>query len=147
MQNIDISIKPSKQFIALLLLALITSLGVILIIPLSLWHRLLLIMLVITYSAWIVKSHGLIHNAHSILKLQLLSKGLCRLYYPGYFIEGTIRGDSTVTIYLSILRFSILALDNPKNKSRIVSCVLFRDSMDKTSYRQLLLWLRCVNPL
>jgi hypothetical protein len=138
MQNIDITIKPSRQFIALIILIFTLSIGIILILPLSSWHKLLIIIPTILYSFRIFWMDGAMRDPHSIQHLQLLSDGTCRLYDREHFIEGKIRGDSTVTTFFCLLRFFIPR--ERKNKS----CILFYDAMDRTSYRQLLVWLRCI---
>ncbi len=138
MQNIDIIIKPSKQFITLITLIFTISIGIILTLPLSIWNKILLMIPTILYSSRIFWVYGFMCDAHSILKLQLLAEGVCRLYNRKHFIEGKIRADSTVTTSLCLLRFFIPR--EQKNKS----CILFRDAMDRVSYRQLLVWLRCI---
>ncbi|MCE3238041.1 MAG: hypothetical protein K0R24_1022 [Gammaproteobacteria bacterium] len=138
MQNIDIIIKPSRQFITLITVIFTISIGIILTLPLHTSNKLLLMIPTILYSFRIFWIYGAMRDAHSIQQLQLLSEGMCRLYNRDRFIEGKIRGDSTVTTSFCLLRFFIPR--ERKNKS----CILFRDAMDKTSYRQLLIWLRCI---
>lgn len=138
MQNIDIILKPSRQFIALILFAIISSLLIVLFLPLTLLPKMTLILLIVGYGWGILGSSGLVSKSSSLKSLNLRSEGICTLHYPDISIEGEIQGDSTVTFLVCILRIAI------KGERWKRSCVLFRDSMDRAAYRQLLLWLRCL---
>lgn len=137
MQHIDIELKPSRQFIKLISLALAGSIVIIIGLPLSGWFKSILMINTLAYGIGILRSIGLMKSTHSIIGLQLLAEGSCKLFYPLHTITAEIKKDSTVTTALCVLRFIV------PGKRLHPACVIFKDSLDREKYRQLLVWLRC----
>lgn len=137
MQNIDIDLKPSRQFISLVSLVLIGSVVIIISLPLSGWCKSILMLGTLAYGIGALWFAGLIKSPRSIIGLQLLAEGSCKLHYPLHTITAEIKKDSTVTTALCVLRFIV------PGKRLWPTCVIFKDSLDREKYRQLLVWLRC----
>jgi len=137
MQKIDIDLKPSRQFISLIGLVLVGSVVIITLLPLSTWFKSILIMGTLAYGIWILWFAGLMKSTRSIIGLQLLGEGSCKLHYPLHTVTAEIKRESTMTTVLCVLRFIV-----PGKRLR-PSCVIFKDSLDQEEYRQLLVWLRC----
>lgn len=137
MQKIDIELKSSKRFISLIGLVLMGSIVIIVSLSLSAWLKSVLIIGTLAYAIWILWIAGLMKSSRSIIGLQLLAGGVCKLHYPLHTTAAEIKRDSTVTTALCVLRFIV-----PGKRLR-PSCVIFKDSLDQEKYRQLLVWLRC----
>ncbi len=136
-RNIGIELKPSRQFISLIGLVLAGSVVIIISLPLSAWFKSILMAGTFAYGAWVLWVAGLMKSARSIIGLQLLTEGSCKLHYPLHTVAAKIKKDSTVTTVLCVLRFIV-----PGTRLR-PACVIFKDSLDQEKYRQLLVWLRC----
>ena len=118
-------------------LVLAGSVLIIISLPLSAWFKSILILSILAYGIGILWFVGLMKSICSIIGLQLLAEGSCKLHYPLHTITAEIKKDSTVTTALCVLRFIV-----PGKRLR-PACVIFKDSLDREKYRQLLVWLRC----
>jgi len=137
MQRIDIELKPSRIFLSLIGLVVVGSLGIAASLSIAWVFKIVIIISVLGYGTWILWVVGLMKGADSIVGLQLLSDGSYNLRYPLCIIEAEMKGDSTVTNAVCVLRFRV------PGKRLKVSCVVFKDSVDRELYRKLLVWLRC----
>jgi len=137
MQKINLQLKPSRIFISLIGLVMWGSLALTIGLPIDWVLKIVLIISVLVYGTWILWIVGLMKGANSIVGLQLLADGSCSLRYPLCTIEAEMMGDSTVTTVVCVLRFSV------QGKRLKASCVVFKDSVERKMYRELLVWLRC----
>lgn len=135
MLEINIDLKPSKQFIFLMIVVIVGSLGNIYYVPLSFTIKLLLTVFTLSYGGFIIWKYGLLTHPHSIVKLVHDKQGWQvreqRKFYPV-----KLSGDSTLTTHLCVLRFII------PNKRFKRSCVIFKDAVEQDQYRKLLIALR-----
>jgi hypothetical protein len=141
MQKIDIQLEPSRIFSGLIVIVCVGCISITLSLSLGWILKIVLMMSELAYCSWILWVHGRLLSPSSVVGLQLLAEGQCYLKYPLRIIEAKIRGDSTVTTAVCVLRFKI------PDKRRAVSCVIFKDSMEREMYRKLLVWLRCADSL
>jgi hypothetical protein len=72
----------------------------------------------------------------SIIGLRQLDASRWLLQMREGEIEGTLLGDSTITRWVSILRFRIT------NSYRPLSCIIFSDALTKYSYRKLFVQIK-----
>lgn len=131
MQNIDIRLKPSWIFIALILCIFFTSIGLVVSLSISSKIKLLLLILIVVYLLWVIKS------ARTVQKLRYLQTGDWLIITKKDQFIGRIASDSTVTRWVVILRFEV------PNRWFKYSVVVFHDALDDVLYRQLVLQLRC----
>lgn len=74
--------------------------------------------------------------ARQKVRLVYTSEGKWLFEDKNITLEGTLRGDSTVTPYVSVLRWQINGQKSVKN------LIIFRDSLSKNDYRQLMVIIR-----
>ena len=132
----EFKFKPSKQYLILLLITVFSSTVVVVCLPVSFWVKLLLLGLLCLYGANIIWKFGLLRSKTAVLGVILQSEGLWHIYIGKQSYPAKLMGNSTVTGFVSILRFQVLGSFWPK------SCVVFSDSVDSDHYRQLLVLLR-----
>ena len=131
MQEIDINLKPSKQYILLTASIFIINIGVIYSLNMPLLIKVGLAAMVLIYIAAIVWRHVLLRSKKSIIKLMFDEKG-CHLGNHLEHFPAVLCGDSTITTWLCILRFK-----SPGHRFKLVS-VIFRDAIDPDQYRRML---------
>lgn len=136
MQKIDIELRPSKIFMGLMAGIVVGCLALIASLSIGWLLKVALIISVVSYGWWIAWVDVLLKGADSILGIQLLADGSCQVRYPLGVMAAEIKGDSTVTTVVSVLRFNV-------QDKRKVTSVIFKDSIGQEKYRQLLVWLKC----
>lgn len=131
MLDIDISLKPSKQFISLISIATFLSFFIISQLTVGIWLKFALFLFVAMYGGYIFWRYGLLMHSYSI--------GRIKSSNDEYYISNRIStysvellGDSTLTRWVSILRFKRLG---HRTKH---SCIVFNDSLDRDNYRSLI---------
>lgn len=131
MLDIDISLKPSKQFISLILIVTCLSFFIISQLAVEIWLKFVLFLFVTLYGGYIFWRYGLLMHSYSIGRIKSSS--------DEYYISNRIStypvellGDSTITTWVSILRFK-----RPGNRAKH-SCIVFNDSLDRDNYRRLI---------
>jgi hypothetical protein len=136
MQNHVFKLFPSKLYILLILTTLLTSILIFLCLSLSIWLKLPGCLFLLAYGAHLFWSKGLLRGRDAITELQVASDKRFRFYQAGKLHEASLLGDSTVTGWISVLRFKMSGKRFP------VSCVILNDSLPADQYRQLLLILK-----
>ena len=136
MPDLEFKLKPSRQYLILLISFLILSLWVAVMLPVSLWIRFAVAGLAAGYGAILLWQAGLLRAKTSIVSMRRLENGNWFLSTRSLQYEAEIRGDSTVTNQVSVLRFQ------PLQRWRPVSCVIFRDALPPEDYRRLVVVLR-----
>jgi len=138
MLPLQIHLKPSKRFLALLFLLLTGALVNIAILPLPLSWRLILALLACTYAGHVLWKDGMLLGQKALRTL-LAGEG------SWHWIEGSQRGyeaslaeDSTIMAGFCLLRFQMA-----RGPSK--SCLIFRDAVDAQTYRRLLMILGSIN--
>lgn len=128
--------KPSRFFLMGILGISVVSSGIAFYLPVSVAVKFLCCLLVFCYGGYIFWQYGILQGMYSIVGLRHQSDGLWLLKarYDGFTAE--LMGDSTVTRWVSVLRFRI-----PKRFSK-KTCILFYDSLPEGQYRELLVRLR-----
>jgi len=130
MQKLEIKLKASKQFFGLNLFLMLGAMIIVLSLPVNFLVKLLLLTGVISYASfnfyYFVFLKGL--NSPQILKHD--RNGWSVITRKGEF-DVILLGDSTVTQFISILRFRYLQTQST------LSCIIFQDMLPKQHYRQL----------
>ena len=135
MLTTDIKIQPSKFFSGLTLAVIMTTMIIISTLPLSLAVKLVLVLLTFGYGFRIFHHDCLMKSKSSIHNLYLNNDGWW-LATNTAVAPARICGDSTLSAFVSVLRFKI---EGCKRKH---SLVLFRDAVSTDAYRRLLVTLR-----
>ena len=136
MQERAFNFKPSKYYLILLTIILLTSMAIAGSLPMRMEFRLLGWMFVFVYGGMMIWRYGLLRSKHSILSLSYQSDGRWHLHTKNAVYVAQLRGDSTVTHLVAILRFQVTNQYWPQ------SCLVFRDSLERDEYRRLLVVLR-----
>jgi hypothetical protein len=118
----EFELLPSKIAIALISSIILINIIIILTLPVFALVKLLLMCLVAAYSVYVWKQ---LQQTSGIRGDKWLIRQRDKVD------EGVLRGDSTVTPFVSVLRFSM------PGKFLATSCVVFMDSLSKDAYRQL----------
>ncbi|MDR3491724.1 MAG: hypothetical protein P4M12_06735 [Gammaproteobacteria bacterium] len=134
MLKIDMHIKPSKYYLSIMLLLFVVSLAIVISLSVTLWVKAALIAGVCLYLGFILWDQCLLNSALAVHGLS---------YDDGWFlheknsmIAASLCGSSTLTGFVSILRFAV------ENKKKKRSFLIFKDSISPGLYRQLLVQLR-----
>jgi len=131
MQKLDIQLRPSKWFAIYQIVLLLTSLVIVFYLPVLDWLKISLSVAIIMYSLFIF------YNQRNLRALTHDQQRWCVQTLGGSF-EASLCGDSTVTTFMSILRFKIAG------KFFKRSYVVFKDTMLADDYRKLIVhtkWL------
>jgi toxin CptA len=100
--------------------------------PMLWWLKVISLMVLAIYSCHLVWRHALLRSAASIVRLRCHAEGLWTLTTAQGAVEERLRGDSVATQWLCMLRFQRLGRYYPR------TCLVFRDSLSREEYRQLL---------
>lgn len=102
--------------------------------PINFMWKFILVMANIVYTLVIFYSHGLLSGKFAIKKINLAGNK-----WQINDKRMTLVGDSTVTQFISVLRFKEIT------SSKIYHGVVWRDSLVNFSYQRLVMLLRTVN--
>jgi hypothetical protein len=138
MLTTDINIRPSKIFSTLVVAVILSTLVIILTLPLHILWKLALIVVICSYGLMILKNECLLMGKHSIHSIFLNNEGWW-ITMADVKTPAIVWGDSTLSAFASVVRFKI-----PASK-RKYSCVIFRDAVPLDDYRRLMVLLR-TNP-
>lgn len=132
MQELGSTLHLSKQFVLLHLVMLLGSLALIGYLSCAWEIKVLMMVVCVVYSAYILKYQ---RQWQSIRH----DKNGWWLTSAGKECNIEIIGDSTVTAYVTVLRFIV---EGRKFKQ---ACVIFKDSMEADAYRKMVVRLRYVD--
>lgn len=135
MQKREYKLNSSHTFRVLLSLLLIASLFICLTLGLPVWIRLAIMGLVLIEGVWLMWSQRLI-GTHQTVALREVGDHRWLITLPAGEMMGTLRGDSTLTAKVSILRFNIATRRLP------LSLIIFSDAMCAGDYQQLVATVR-----
>jgi len=139
MLNIDIVLKPSKQFLTLMVLVYAMSCSIIFYLPVSPWAMGMLLLGVTGYVVRMIRVYGTLYSNYSIHHLRALTDGQWELISPQGLIIAKLTGDSIVTRFLCLLRFRV------PGRMQKCTCLIMQDALDVQQYRRLLVHLRCAS--
>jgi len=112
---------------------------IILTLTIAFFVKLICLISVLAYSRLILPKHVLLTSLLSVRRLFLTENGKWGIETGLGKQVVTIRGDSTLTGIVSVLRFEV--------GKKIGSCVIFKDAVKGDEYRKLLVLLRTNNAL
>ncbi len=136
MQDREFKLNPSRLSILLMMTILLVSLIIALSLPISIGLKGLGMVFIMLYGIAIIWQFGLLRSRRSIIAIKHHQDGRWQLFMRDTCHEAVLRGDSTVTGLVSVLRFQVPKHARPK------SCLIFRDSLGFDLYRQLLVILK-----
>ncbi|HTM63385.1 MAG TPA: protein YgfX [Gammaproteobacteria bacterium] len=132
MQNHEFNLHSSRIYGSFLVAMLLGSAIIVLTLPLAIWLRTLILSALIVYGALVFNRHVLLRASDSIIRLCRLDRERWQLTTRAGAVDANLRGDSTVTAFVSVLRFEDVS------GKRLLPCIIFRDSMTADKYRQLI---------
>ena len=133
---LDLEFKLSKQFLFLLLIVLLMSMLMVQCVSVTSVIKGSMLFIIIAYGSYLIWQFVLLRGRDSCIGIHYLdgNEWLIRTNRGQY--QATLCGDSTVTIWVSILRFKI------PNQFWKKSCIVFCDSLSQDAYRKLLVRLK-----
>jgi hypothetical protein len=127
---------PSKLYLLLIGTAIFASLLIVLCLSVSFWIKLPGFLLLLIYGVYLFWSRGLLRGKYAVTALDYAGDKRWRIYRENQQVDAELLGDSTVTGWVSVLRFRVRGQRWP------VSCVVFKDALLADQYRQLLVVLK-----
>jgi hypothetical protein len=135
MHKIDIRFKPSKLFILFVLLSVAACFALVFTLPVTHLKKFFLCCFVLTYGGHVLWDRALLQHGHSLLRMSY-DGGTWQLQDRIRTWQAEICGESTITSFLSILRFTA------PNKRKKRTCLVFKEVLGSQTYRQLIVILR-----
>ena len=129
-------LKPSIFAMILLAIIFCVSAYILITLPWSPFIKLVGMAMLIAYFASLIWRFGLCLSQYGLTKINYLGDQHYVLEKYQQNIQARLRGDSTITPYVSILRFQIKGRRLPYNS------VIFRDSLKQGDYQRLLAMIR-----
>lgn len=130
---------PSRYFLIFLLLCHLGAVAAITVLPLPIWGILLLTTLLAANLVYDIRRHIVRKSPQTPLKLWLDEKDQWFLSRRDKLvIPVSLLGDSFCSAFVIILNFKPIPEDK---KPRRISVVIFPDSVDPASYRELKAWM------
>lgn len=128
--------KPSRTYQFLLVVVYAASMLVIALLAMPLMGKLPLLLALTAYMTWVFWHYGLLKAPLSIQCLRHVSDRQWVVVTRDNEVEAEICGDSTVTRWVSVLRFRV------GGRKRPISCIVFNDSLAQDQYRKLMVAVR-----
>jgi len=126
-------LNPSYYFLAFIVIAVLLSVGVIIILEMHWYLKIFTMSCVFIYAWYCLYKQGFLKSSTAIIEIIHIENQDWYLLTATNHYQAELLGDSTMTTKLSILRFSI------PGKFFTKSCVIFSDSMACDHYKQLLI--------
>ena len=136
MRDREFVIKPSFYYSTILIIFIAASFCLAVSLAISIWIKRIVLVLVGVYGGILVWHFGFLKANDSIIRIRRLSDGQWQVQSNQHVYKATLKGDSTVTTVVSILRFQA------NNKRWPITCVIFPDSLPADGYRQMVVTLR-----
>jgi hypothetical protein len=136
MRNREFRLNPSKSYLIFLAILLLSTMVIWVSLSLPLLIQTLGVLVIGFYGYILIKRYGLLESTYSIKAIQYKEKDTWLIYQQNNWLLAELLGNSTVTGWVSILRFRI------NNKGRSLSCIILKDSLGEDTYRHLLSVLR-----
>ena len=134
---LKISIKPSRRLALLLCVAHAAAAGASLLLDLPLWLKFLLLVLIGTSCAVYLYGTALLRSGGAVVNLEIKDDGALSFQTRrGEWREGTLRGSSFVSPYLTILNIRTEGRFFPRH------VVIMPDCVDAEDFRRLRVRLR-----
>ncbi|OAI50025.1 hypothetical protein AYO45_00145 [Gammaproteobacteria bacterium SCGC AG-212-F23] len=136
-RHLTLELKPSKIAIFLISIVIVSSMLISFLLLVSWVEKLILLLFISGYGSQIMRKYGLLTARNAIFHCRYSDEN--GWYFSSHdvdFFAVDIMGESTLTRWLSVLRFQIAG---EKSKQ---ACVIFKDSIATNDYRKMLAILR-----
>lgn len=131
MENLEFKLHPSKFYCFFLSFTLLMSVVIVIVLPIAVWLCAIMVAVLVVYGATIFWRFALLKAPLSIIRLRQREARNWQVTTNSIVTSAVLRGDSTVTTVVAVLRFDFAS------RTRPVSCMIFRDSMGAEEYRRL----------
>lgn len=115
---------------------LFCSAVIIVLLPFAGWLKILLLALLLGYGFFLMLKFALLRTAFSVTALEKMDAKRWQLQMRAGKFDAILRGDSTVTTLVSVLRFDVSGQKFP------LVAIVFRDSLPADDYRRLVATIR-----
>lgn len=136
MPNQDFNLRVSLYFLIVATILLAGSLILVWLQPMGWALKLVCTTIIAVYGGYIVQHHVLLQGKQAVYRLNYQGEGRWEVYMANQPYSAELRGDSTVTTWVSVLRFQVAGRRFP------ISTVVFRDSFMQDEYRRLVVLLK-----
>lgn len=130
MPGIEFKLKSSGQFIAIFGLVLVLSVIILLFVSMSFWIKLAGLIGIVCYSIHLFREYILLNSDTAIRRLISHEDGWL-LQTKQALLKAELCGESTITNFVSVLRFRI------QHTKHCKTSIIFRDSVATGFYRRL----------
>lgn len=130
----DFKLKPSIYYLVGMWVAFFATALIILLLPIWPGVRFLLLILSCGYMGYLIWRYGLLQSEYSIVQLTNQTGKNWQILLPSASYQAELCGSSTVTRWISVLRFKI--------GSKRTTCIVCPDSLPSDHYRQLMMVAR-----
>lgn len=131
MQNLAFKFNISRIYCVFLAAMLVGSGIIVVLLALPFWVKALMLAALIGYGAPIYWRFALLRGALSVLEIAKLDQKRWRVSLRDDEFDSELRGDSTITNLVCVLRFNM-----PGRRTPLV-CIVFRDALSSDDYRRL----------
>lgn len=131
MQNPEFKLHPSIIYCVFLGLMLAGSGIILALLPFAFWLKALLFAVLCVYGVALFMRFALLRTQQAVIALKKLDGKSWQVVTRARVFDSILRGDSTITTLVSVLRFDVSGLKRP------LVCIVFRDSLPADDYRQL----------
>ena len=132
MHSQEFRLHASRHYLILLGIVFFLSASIIFMLPLYLLVKFSIFVVLFIYMGWITQRFCLLKLDSSIIVLRFISGNKWLLITRQGDINAELLGDSTVTRWVSVLRFRVDGHRFPQ------SSIVFRDSLPEGVYRKLI---------
>ncbi|HEX4044738.1 MAG TPA: protein YgfX [Gammaproteobacteria bacterium] len=146
--NHEFILKPSRQYCIFFALLVGLSLIIFISLPLAWLTKGMGLFIQGSYSSYLFWRYVSLKSSRSIIGIKKQSDTHWLLIMPNGSYSAKLRGDSTITRWVSILRFNLMNNNDKANNKEEkyifwpVTCVIFRDSLATDYYRKCVVLLR-----
>lgn len=132
----DFNFCPSKRLIAFYVTLLLASLAILLLLPITWMVKVFGAISLALYGVYTLWRYGLLKSSKSILCMEYHGQGSWMVYTPQRHFNASIKRDSTVTPFISVIRLQ------EQGKRLPLSLLVCPDSLPPSIYRQWTVLLR-----
>lgn len=138
MHDLDLHLKPSKQFILLSFLIIFEIFISILFSTLGIWVKAMLLLSCVAYGTKSCLYSQCLNNKKRIRHIRAIPGDRLQFTRGADIFQGEILGESIVTRWMCFLRLKV------EEEEKVHSCLVWHDALNRDSYRRLCVYLRCL---
>lgn len=132
MSVVEFQLKPSRFYLMVMVLVFLASAVMLSLLAIAPLYKFLLLLVLVSYGVQLVWRFALLRDKHSVIALKKVDQDEWQVTNRAGVMLTKLRGDSTVTQWVAILRFDI------KGQRKPLVSIIWRDSLPADQFRQLI---------